>query len=178
MNAHTIMNSPVTRIQVFAVWALCAIMLLGALGLVALNKIDVPEARDLAELVTDTLRQRGYRVFPVSAASREGLRELSFAMAELVQGARASAGRPEPTRVVLRPRAVDERGFTVTVEGGQRGGADLDHDAAGRGHHRARRLTHLGAPAGHRHLVARAGGRLRPRWWAPSRRPRRPHRGR
>ncbi len=91
--------------------------LLSRPALVALNKIDVPEARDLAELVTDTLRQRGYRVFPVSAASREGLRELSFAMAELVQGARASAGRPEPTRVVLRPRAVDERGFTVTVEG-------------------------------------------------------------
>lgn len=31
MDAHTIMNSPVTRIQVFAVWALCAIMLIGGL---------------------------------------------------------------------------------------------------------------------------------------------------
>ena len=40
MNAHTIMNSPVTRIQVFAVWALCALMLLGAGGFMMLSKID------------------------------------------------------------------------------------------------------------------------------------------
>ena len=31
--------------------------------LVALNKIDVPEARELAELVTGELTARGYRVF-------------------------------------------------------------------------------------------------------------------
>ena len=52
----------------------------------------------------------------MSAATREGLRELSFAMAALVEKARAA--RPaEPTRIVLRPRAVDDSGFTVTREG-------------------------------------------------------------
>lgn len=34
------MNSPVTRIQVFAVWALCAIMLLGTIGAVVLLRLD------------------------------------------------------------------------------------------------------------------------------------------
>ena len=43
--------------------------------LVALNKIDVPDGRDLSDIVIDDLREQGLRVFPVSAASGEGLRE-------------------------------------------------------------------------------------------------------
>src|SRR4051812_24287943 len=35
--------------------------------LVALNKVDIPEARELAEFVTDELTGRGYRVFSISA---------------------------------------------------------------------------------------------------------------
>ena len=85
--------------------------------IVALNKIDVPEARELAELVTPILEERGYAVHQVSAASHAGLRELTFAMAGLVSAARAAAATPEITRIVLRPRAVDDQGFTVTREG-------------------------------------------------------------
>jgi GTP-binding protein len=85
--------------------------------IVALNKIDVPEARDLADLVIETLRERGLKVFEISAASHAGLRELGFAMAEIVSQARAAQPEPEATRIVLRPRAVDEAGFTVTREG-------------------------------------------------------------
>jgi GTP-binding protein len=59
--------------------------------LVALNKIDVPDGREMVELVRADLEERGLRVFPVSAASREGLRELSFAMAEIVAARRAAA---------------------------------------------------------------------------------------
>jgi GTPase len=84
--------------------------------IVALNKIDVPEARELAELVQADLEARGLQVFLVSAASHEGLRMLSFAMAELVAKARADAPAPEATRIVLRPKAVDDTGFTVTLE--------------------------------------------------------------
>ena len=86
--------------------------------LVALNKIDVPEARELADLVTDELRARGLTVVEVSAASHEGLRALSFAMAEVVAAARAAAPAPEATRIVLRPKAVDDSGFEITVEDG------------------------------------------------------------
>ncbi|QZN86650.1 GTPase ObgE [Cellulomonas sp. C5510] len=87
--------------------------------LVVLNKIDVPEARELADLVRPDLEARGLRVFEVSTASHEGLRPLTFALAELVEQARREAPAPEATRVVLRPRAVNESGFTVTrrVEG-------------------------------------------------------------
>lgn len=80
---------------------------------VVLNKIDVPEARELAELVRGELEARGLPVFEISTASHEGLRALTFALAERVGAARAAAPAPEATRVVLRPRAVDDTGFTV-----------------------------------------------------------------
>jgi len=91
--------------------------------LVALNKIDVPDGRDLSDIVLDDLRERGLRVFPVSAASGEGLRELTFAMAELVGNARATAPAVEATRIVMRPPSADGGDdFTVlrTDDGGWR----------------------------------------------------------
>jgi GTP-binding protein len=81
--------------------------------LVALNKIDVPEARELADLVKAELTGRGLAVYEVSAATTEGLRELKFAIAQLVAQARAERPEPEPARVVIRPAAVSEPGFEV-----------------------------------------------------------------
>jgi len=87
--------------------------------LVVLNKLDVPEARELAELVRPELEARGLRVFEISTVARQGLRELTFAMAELVEAARAAEPKDLAQRVVIRPRAVDDAGFTVArrVEG-------------------------------------------------------------
>lgn len=89
--------------------------------LIALNKIDVPEARELAELVRPDLESRGYRpeqIFEISTASHEGLRPLTFALAEVVRRVRAAEPAPEPAVPVLRPRAVDRRrgGADFTVE--------------------------------------------------------------
>ncbi|MEV4122691.1 GTPase ObgE [Micromonospora sp. NPDC049645] len=84
--------------------------------LVAVNKVDVPDGRDLAEIVRPDLEERGYRVFEVSAATREGLKELTYAMAELVEAERKAAPPAEPTRIVIRPMAVDDDGFTITAD--------------------------------------------------------------
>ncbi|MBT1003842.1 GTPase ObgE [Paenarthrobacter sp. DKR-5] len=85
--------------------------------LVALNKIDVPEAEELADFVRPELEERGYRVFEISAVSHEGLRQLSFAMAEIVAGARAAReAEPAPQRIVLRPKAVNAAGFRIRRE--------------------------------------------------------------
>jgi GTPase len=81
--------------------------------LVVLNKIDVPDGRDLADLVKPDLEARGLKVFEISAATHEGLRELGFAMAELVTDARENAPEPEPVRVVIRPKAVKDSGFQI-----------------------------------------------------------------
>jgi GTP-binding protein len=87
--------------------------------LVALNKVDVPDGREMADLVRPDLEQRGLQVFAVSAASGEGLRELTFAMAEIVQAARAVRPDAQPgERIVIRPPAADGGdAFTVTETG-------------------------------------------------------------
>jgi GTP-binding protein len=90
--------------------------------LVALNKVDVPEARELAELVRPELEARGLRVFEVSAVAHEGLRELTFALAEAVAADRSARPAPEPQRIVLHPRAVDDAGFTVAPDPAEPGG--------------------------------------------------------
>ena len=83
--------------------------------LVALNKVDVPDGREIAEMVTGELRDRGLEVVPVSAASGEGLRQLTFAMARVVEAARRERGVAEATRIVIRPPSADG-GDDFTVE--------------------------------------------------------------
>ncbi len=91
--------------------------LAGRPRIAVLNKIDVPEARDLAELTQPLLQEKGIDVFAVSAATHEGLRELAFAMARLVAAARAAAPPLEPTRQVIRPVPLGEPGFEVIRTG-------------------------------------------------------------
>jgi GTP-binding protein len=87
--------------------------------LVALNKIDIPDARELADLVAPELRDRGLRVFEVSTKTDEGLQELTFAMAQLVAERRASTPPPAPPRIVVRPKPVGagKQEFTIAREG-------------------------------------------------------------
>ncbi len=84
--------------------------------IVVLNKSDVPEALELAELVKGDLEERGLEVFIVSAVARTGLKELSFALARHVEEARRLVAQIVPPRVVLRPRAVDDSGFEIRRE--------------------------------------------------------------
>ncbi|MFI6793737.1 GTPase ObgE [Nonomuraea sp. NPDC050383] len=81
--------------------------------MVVLNKADVPDAQELAELVKPDFEARGLQVFTVSAATHAGLRELTFAMGEWVAAARANRPVEEPTRLVIRPRQLGETGFAV-----------------------------------------------------------------
>lgn len=85
---------------------------------VVLNKADVPEARELAEMVRPDLEERGLEVHVVSAVAHSGLKELTFALARHVVAHRAEMAQVDhaPQRVVLRPRAVDDAGFHVRRE--------------------------------------------------------------
>ncbi|WP_327367400.1 GTPase ObgE [Streptomyces sp. NBC_01217] len=84
--------------------------------IVVLNKIDIPDGHDLADMIRPDLEARGYRVFEASAVARTGLKELSFALAGIVAEARAAKPVEVATRIVIRPKAVDDAGFTVTLE--------------------------------------------------------------
>ncbi|MGW2325061.1 GTPase ObgE [Streptomyces sp. NPDC001700] len=86
--------------------------------LVVLNKVDIPDGKDLADMIRPDLEARGYQVFEVSAVAHLGLRELSFALADIVGTARAAKPKEEATRIVIRPKAVDDAGFRVVAEDG------------------------------------------------------------
>ena len=58
---------------------------------IALNKIDIPEARELAEFVRGDFEKLGLQVFLISTATTEGLTQLSYALAGL-----AKVNRPKP----------------------------------------------------------------------------------
>ena len=91
--------------------------LAGRPRIVDLNKIDVPAARERADRVGAELAARGLTVCQTSAGTREGLRELSFAMAAVVKAARAAEPEAAPARQVLRPVPADEPGFEVVRTG-------------------------------------------------------------
>jgi GTP-binding protein len=81
---------------------------------VVLNKVDVPEARELAEFVHDEVARRfGWPVFEVSTLTREGLRPLTFGLWKMVADYRAAHPAAPPRRPVIRPVPVDDSGFTV-----------------------------------------------------------------
>ncbi|MEU3743907.1 MULTISPECIES: GTPase ObgE [Streptomyces] len=84
--------------------------------IVVLNKIDIPDGQDLADMIRPDLEARGYQVYEVSAVARTGLKELSFALAGIVAEARAAKPKEEATRIVITPKAVDDAGFTVTYD--------------------------------------------------------------
>jgi GTP-binding protein len=87
--------------------------LVGRLRIAVLNKVDVPDGRELVDLVRATLEARGLEVFPISAVTGEGLAEFGYALAREVEAHRASLPAPDAVRVTLTPRAVDDGGFSV-----------------------------------------------------------------
>lgn len=84
--------------------------------IIALNKVDLPDGKAMADMVEHNFKERGYEVFQISAAARIGLQELLFAMARLVATFRANQVLEEKTRIVLRPTPVDDAGFEVTAQ--------------------------------------------------------------
>ena len=85
--------------------------------LIALNKIDVPDGLELAQFVRPELEARGYRVFEISAVSQAGLRELNFALAQIVREARdLKAAEPAKPRITLMQKRRDEGSFEIFKE--------------------------------------------------------------
>ena len=80
--------------------------------IIILNKVDMPEAKELAEFVKPEFEKLDLLVYIVSTASHEGLKELNFALANLVTQMRADIATREETveeeRVVINP--LDEPG--------------------------------------------------------------------
>ena len=85
---------------------------------VVLNKIDVPDARELADFVREEIATKyGWPVYEISAVSRDGLRPLTFALWDMVAAYRAAQPVVAARRPVIRPIPVNKSGFTVSSDG-------------------------------------------------------------
>ncbi len=88
--------------------------------LVVLNKMDIPEAKELAEFLRADIEEKfGWPVYLISTATREGLDELKWAMWDIVKRARAKRKeQPVAEPQVIRPAFVgrrhDDAGIEVT----------------------------------------------------------------
>ncbi len=74
---------------------------------IILNKVDVLDAKELADFVRPDFEKLDLPVYEISTASHEGLKELNFALAKLVKQMRADIAQREETveeeRVVIKP---------------------------------------------------------------------------
>jgi GTP-binding protein len=80
--------------------------------IVVLNKMDLPDVREIWPLVRELFAERGIEVRAISAVAQEGVRELLWEIAQQLEELPAEPlPEPEP---VLRPD-VDEKAFTIRV---------------------------------------------------------------
>ena len=84
--------------------------------LVALNKVDVPDAQELAEFVKAEFESRGYPVYLVSSATHQGLKELNFALAQLVTEERKNQVAQASKRISLLSQKPQDSKWEVRVE--------------------------------------------------------------
>ncbi|MDA8992935.1 GTPase ObgE [Aquiluna sp.] len=84
--------------------------------LIALNKIDVPDAKELAEFVDEDFRAQGYPVYLISTATHEGLKELNFALSTVVETARKNLVSSTQKRFSLIANKVDDGHYLVRKE--------------------------------------------------------------
>lgn len=92
---------------------------------VILNKVDIPDGKEMADMVRPALEERGYQVHEVSAVSHQGLRELSFALAELVKEHRASLPEEDAPRPIIHLEPVGKAKSPITVEKVHFGGENV-----------------------------------------------------
>ena len=88
--------------------------------IVVLNKVDVPEAKELAEFLrADIEAQFGWPVYLTSTATREGLDELKWALWEVVKESRpkrASTAKAQQPEVIRPQDANRSRNTGIRVE--------------------------------------------------------------
>ncbi|MDR0837961.1 MAG: GTPase ObgE [Propionibacteriaceae bacterium] len=93
--------------------------------LVALNKIDVPDGAQIAQIATDEIAAQhpDWPIFRVSTKSGEGLQGLAYALAALVAERRVEVAAAPVQRIILRPKPQDEgEQFTIKRIGDGEGG--------------------------------------------------------
>lgn len=140
----------------------------GKRWLVALNKVDLPGAREIAHEAAVRLAREGREAFLVSALTGEGVARLTEALAGVVRnererGARAVAEIPRVRPKRVRPVEVERRGgaFVVRGDGPARVLALLGWETEEARSEALRRLRRMGVARALQRAGAREGDRVR-----------------
>lgn len=98
--------------------------------IIVLNKVDVPEAKELADFVRGEFEKMELTVFEISTASHEGLKELGFALGRLVEKMReklaAEEAAREEERVVIQPLEQQTSALRRRRDDGRGNSADFE----------------------------------------------------
>ena len=98
--------------------------------IIVLNKVDVPEAKELADFVRGEFEKMGLTVFEISTASHEGLKELGFALGRMVEEMReklaAEEAAREEERVVIQPLVQQTSALRRRRDDGRGNSADFE----------------------------------------------------
>ena len=123
---------------------------------VAMNKIDIPGARETAEQLKPVFEARGFKVFLISAATGEGIQSMIYFLGDELEKLDKIIPTPEESHEIVRispellnPRSfevkkVDDHEFVVEGKGLERAAAmtNMDNEEALRRLHR--KLERLG----------------------------------
>jgi GTPase len=112
--------------------------------LMALNKCDLPDSREIAARLRPRLEEQGYRVFEVSGATGQGIRELTYALQSALDQIPVPAAPAE--QEVIHYRAPAEEQWSVDED---QEGTYVVH---GKGLERLVAMTDLNNEAGVRRL--------------------------
>ncbi|MEA3459457.1 MAG: GTPase ObgE [Chloroflexota bacterium] len=83
--------------------------------LVVLNKMDLPQAREIWPSVEETIAEWGQEAMSISALTGEGVREILWRVAEMLKGLPREEAIPSEVKVF---RPLEEEAFTITRENG------------------------------------------------------------
>lgn len=83
--------------------------------LVVLNKVDIPDGKELSEMVRPELEASGYDVLEVSALTHQGLEELKYKLAKLVAAHRQNLPDTPAAPAVIRPLRQGQESDQIVV---------------------------------------------------------------
>ncbi|MFQ6132286.1 MAG: GTPase ObgE [Armatimonadota bacterium] len=137
--------------------------------IVALNKVDLPHARELAPLVQEELADEAGEVLLISAATGEGVRDLTDrAFAELERAraepspfAVAAEAEPEPEERPLMVKEAEEGVFAVSGTAAERAVARTNLDSEPALYHLHAELDRLGVLSALERAGAQHGDTIR-----------------
>lgn len=75
---------------------------------IVLNKLDMPDARDMVDLMREELEAFGWPIYEVSTVTHQGLKELTFGLKDAITAYRKAhpIEEKQPTHTVIKPKGV------------------------------------------------------------------------